>query len=251
MLIDLTGKCILVTGASSGIGRAAAQIFDSLGASLVLVARNRERLEAVCEGLPGRGHCVYPADLTQIDAIPGLVKTIAAEAGPLSGVFHAAGIFAVEPLGIVKEQRIDSALDISVKAAIMLARGFCQKSVRAEGVCSLVFMSSAAGARGQTGMSVYSASKAAVEGAVRSLACELAQRQIRVNAIAAGAVRTPMHDAILANLDTAGAADYERKHLLGFGEPEDVARAAAFLLSDAAKWITGTTMVVDGGYCCH
>ncbi len=137
----------------------------------------------------------------------------------------------------------------AVYAAAGLARAAAQKGgLKDEG--SLVFMSSVAGSSGQVGMSAYSAAKAAVDGMVRSLACEFAPRRIRVNAIAAGAVRTPMHDRL-----THGAADevlgnYENMHLLGFGEPEDIANAAAFLLGPAGRWITGTTWVIDGGYLC-
>jgi NAD(P)-dependent dehydrogenase (short-subunit alcohol dehydrogenase family) len=138
-----------------------------------------------------------------------------------------------------------------VKAALLLTRGFCQKGVQAQGEKnSLVFMSSAAGLCGVAGMSIYSASKAAVDGAMRSLACELAPRGIRVNSIAAGAVKTEMHEETVRKLNEQEIKNYEQRHLLGFGSPEDVAYAAAFLLSDAAAWITGTTMVVDGGYCC-
>ena len=180
-----------------------------------------------------------------------MMKMVVKEHGSLTGVFHAAGLATTMPVSIVKQKYIDSVLDVSVKAALMLARGFCQKAVLEAGVTgSLVMMSSAAGLCGVAGMSIYSASKAAVDGAVRSLACELAPRGIRVNSIAAGAVKTEMHGEIVKKLSDQEIQDYEHRHLLGFGTPEDVAHAAAFLLSDAAAWITGTTMIVDGGYCC-
>jgi NAD(P)-dependent dehydrogenase (short-subunit alcohol dehydrogenase family) len=249
--MNLNGKMILVTGASSGIGKVTAQIISKLGGKVILLARNERRLKQVLMTLSGQGHGFYPFDLTATDEIPSLMKKVAREHENLTGIFHSAGIGGTMPVTIFKKKYIDSVLDISVKAALMLTRGFCQKGVQKQGVkSSLVFMSSAAGLCGVGGMSIYSASKAAVDGAVRSLACELASRGIRVNSIAAGAVRTEMHEDTVGKLNEQAMKDYEHRHLLGFGNPEDVAYAAAFLLSDAASWITGTTMIVDGGYCC-
>lgn len=250
MTLDFAGKRILITGASSGIGGEVARLLSKLGANLVLLGRDAERLQRVFQSLNGRGHGKYLFDLAAVDEIPAFLKKIGLEHGPLSGLFHAAGDVSIKPLGLLKSKYIDPIFDISVKAALLLTRGFCQRGVQHQGQASLVFMSSVAGLRGQAGMSIYSASKAAIDGAVRSLACELAPRGIRVNAIAAGAVQTVMHEKIVKDLSEEGITAYRQKHLLGFGDPEDIANAAAFLLSDASKWITGTTMIVDGGYSC-
>jgi NAD(P)-dependent dehydrogenase (short-subunit alcohol dehydrogenase family) len=248
--MDLSGKRILITGASSGIGRATAHLFSRLGAMVVLLARSEERLNNTLNGLEGKGHGHYMFDLAYTDDIPGLLKKVSVEQGPLSGLFHAAGIMIVKPVSIVKSKDIAAVFDSSVKATLLLSRGFFQKGVYDKAGGSLVFMSSVAGLRGKLGLSVYSASKAAVDGAVRSLAVELAPRGIRVNSIAAGGVQTEMHDQIAKNLSEEAISAYAQKHLLGFGSPEDIAQAAAFLMSDASKWITGTTMIVDGGYSC-
>jgi NAD(P)-dependent dehydrogenase (short-subunit alcohol dehydrogenase family) len=247
---NLSGKKILVTGASSGIGQASSRLFSRLGGLVILIGRNTERLRKTYESLAGSGHAQYNFDLAAVDDIPTLLKKIHSDHGSLTGLFHVAGILSVKPLSLIKSRHIDPVLNISVKATLMLAKGLCQKGLLHESGASLLFMSSVAGCRGQTGMSIYSASKAAVEGAMRSLACELAPKGIRVNAIASGAVHTGMHEQIIKDLSEAAIIAYRQKHLLGFGAPEDIANAAAFLLSDASTWITGTTMTVDGGYSC-
>lgn len=248
--MDLSGKRILITGASSGIGRTTAQVLSELGAQLVLMARNEKNLQITLQSLAGTGHSLNIFDLSAVDEITAMLKKIASEQGPLTGLFHSAGVELVMSLSLLKGKYIDQVFDVSIKAALMLVRGFTQKGVSSPEGGSLVFMSSAAGLCGVLGMSIYSASKAAIDGAVRSLACELAPRAIRVNSIIAGAVQTKMHDRLVKKLGKEEILDYEKRHLLGFGRPEDIAYAAAFLLSDASRWITGTGMVVDGGYCC-
>lgn len=248
--MDLTGKRILVTGASSGIGKATAQLCSKLGAQMVLLARNEERLQSTLESLEGEGHGSYAFDLSAIDEIPALMKKIAQEHGNLSGFFHAAGITFIWPVRMTKKKYIDAVFSSSIEAALLLTKGFCQKEVTKPGNTSIVFMSSAAGLCGVAGLSIYSASKGAVDGATRSLAVEFAPRGIRVNSIAAGGVESEMHAKHLKNFTQVELMFYKQRHLMGYGTNEDVANAAAFLLSDASRWITGTTMVVDGGYCC-
>ncbi len=246
--LSLVGKKLLVTGASSGLGKETAIVLSKLGATLGLLARNEKRLKETLTLLEGNGHKVFPFDLEQLDAIPEIVKTIVEEIGPLSGFFHAAGIASVLSIKSVKEKSIISPFKSSIFAALMLSKAFCQKGVKAEGMASLVYMSSAAALTGSKGLSVYAASKAAVDGSVRALAVELAEKNIRVNSVAAGMIKTEMHEAMTDNMSLEMLKDREHHHPLGFGEPFDVAMAVAFLLSDASKWITGTTMVVDGGF---
>jgi NAD(P)-dependent dehydrogenase (short-subunit alcohol dehydrogenase family) len=249
--LPLQGRTIVVTGASSGIGRAVAQAAARLGARVVLLGRDETRLTETQALLDGAGHTCVTLELTQYDEIPAAFKKIIAEHGPLSGLVHCAGVEGFLPIGLVKPANIERMLSITVTAGLMLTKALTARDACVAGQASIVYLSSVAGGRGEAGMSMYSASKAAVEGAVRSLAVELAPRGVRVNAIAAGAVKTPMHDRIVSRIPADAVAAYERKHLLGFGEPEAVADAVTFLLGPGSRWITGTTLVVDGGYSCH
>lgn len=243
----LQGKRCLVTGATSGIGRAAAVALSRVGAHVVFSGRDEARLAQTQGLLTGEGHRASLKSLDGVDDVAEWLKGLAQEAGAFDGIFHAAGVAALRPARMLKQPHVDEVFGSSIMAALGLAKGASSKGVLNDGA-SLVFMSSVAGARGQSGMVTYSAAKAAVDGMVRSLACELAPRQIRVNGLAAGAVASEMHHAITAQLGEAGVDAYASHHLLGFGQTDDVAKAALFLLSDAARWVTGTTLVVDGGY---
>jgi NAD(P)-dependent dehydrogenase (short-subunit alcohol dehydrogenase family) len=243
----LAGRHVLVTGASSGLGRAAAKAFADAGARLTLLGRNEERLIETRTDLAGDDHSTIAAPFTDLETTADLVKGIAAERGPIDGIFHSAGIELVRPMRMFKNDHASSLFEAALYGSLGIARAAASRGVLNEGA-SLVFMSSVAALRGTAGMAGYSAAKAAVDGMVRSLACELASRRIRVNSIAAGAVETEMHDRLVKTLGDAAIADYEKRHLLGFGRPEDIANAASFLLSDASAWITGTVLSVDGGY---
>jgi NAD(P)-dependent dehydrogenase (short-subunit alcohol dehydrogenase family) len=242
----LAGQTIFVTGASSGIGRRTAQLLARSGARLILSGRDVGRLDESMGMLSGTGHATVSSHLENADDVADLIKSLAAEHGELNGIFHSAGTELVRPMRMTKKPQIDTVF-ASVQAAMGIARATSLKNVLSDGG-SLVFMSSVAGQRGTAGMVAYSAAKAAIDGMVRSLACELAPRRIRVNSIAAGAIATEMHDRLSLSLSEEGLAVYEERHLLGFGRPEDVANAALFLLSGASSWITGTTMLVDGGF---
>jgi NAD(P)-dependent dehydrogenase (short-subunit alcohol dehydrogenase family) len=247
--MDLTGRLILVTGASSGIGRATALLLSQLNARLILVARNRDRLEQTHSALEGTNHQVEPFDLTNLDAIPGWIKDLASRSGPLHGVVHGAGVYGVIPLRILTAPKLEEILRVNLSAAMLLAKGFRQKGCHADGG-SLVLLSSVAGLRGHAGISAYTASKAALLGLARSLAMELAREGIRVNCVAPGLVATEM-SAQVEEQTPGEIAGVENAHPLGAGRPRDVANGIAFLLSDAARWITGTTLTIDGGYTAH
>ena len=244
----LAGRTYLVTGASSGIGQASASLIAACAGKVILGGRDLERLEQTRARLDTRTeHILAPFDFTDADAAAEWVKGLAAEHGLLNGVFHSAGTELIRPVRLTKQEHLNTLFQASVFGAFGIARALAQKNVASDGA-SVVLMSSVASSTGQAGMTAYAATKASVEGLVRALAVELANRRIRVNAIAAGAIKTAMHERLTRNSGEAATLEYEKAHLVGVGEPQDVANAVIFLLSDASRWVTGTTMMVDGGY---
>lgn len=245
--IELDGAALVVTGASSGIGRAFAIEASRHGARIALCARREDALEEVKSSLSGDGHIVAPYDLSALEGIPDLLKGIAREMGPLSGLVHAAGIHSTSSLRGITPEQLSSMFEINVSTAFMLAKGFRHKQVR-DDHSSIVFLSSVAGMTGQAGVSVYSATKGAVASLARSLAVELAREGIRVNSVAPGIVETELTAGIRSAIGAQAWADVEAAHPLGIGSADDVAKAILYLVSPASRWATGTSLVIDGGY---
>ena len=247
---DLSGRRVMVTGGSSGIGQAVAVILSRLGATVILVARKADRLQKTVTLLEGKGHTVAAYDLSDYQGIPAWLRTVTGTSGPLDGLVHCAGVYALAPLKVLESSQVETLWCLNVYSHLWLVKGFRQNRVNNDGG-SAVLISSAVGIIGQAGLSAYSASKGAIISLMRASAMELAREKIRVNCIAPGNLKTAMIDTIGAPHNPELLATVEKEHPLGFGEPADVAYAAAYLLSPAAKWITGTTLVVDGGYTAH
>lgn len=247
--LKLDGRHYLITGAASGIGRATARLLHGLGARLSLVDRDGAGLASLCEELtPDRPCYRRVADLSDLAAIDLLVADCVAENGRLHGLVHCAGIQQVSPLRSLKIEAWRKIFAVNTEAALALSKSMASKRVYAGERGSIVFISSVVGMVGSAGAISYSMSKAALNGMARSLALELAARQIRVNCIAPGFVRTALFEQTEELWDDSQREAVKEQHPLGFGEPEDIANAVAFLLADTGRWITGSVMVVDGGY---
>lgn len=244
---DLAGRRILIAGASAGIGRAAAILVASLGASVILNGRNGERLEAVLSELAGEGHAIAPFDVTRLDEVPAWFKNEVCRQGPLHGMVYCVGVQQTLPVRSFSTAHFDRIMHTNLGSALALARGMRQKGCAAP-AASMVLVSSIGGFLGQPGNVVYGASKAGLMSAARGLAMELLRDGIRVNSVAPAMIDTAMSRKAFAEMNESQVASILQRHPMGMGQPEDVAAPIAFLLSDASKWITGTNLTVDGGH---
>jgi NAD(P)-dependent dehydrogenase (short-subunit alcohol dehydrogenase family) len=234
---SLEGKTILVTGASSGLGRHIAIACSRRGARLVITGRDAERLQATYDELLGDGHVQVTGDLTHAPD-----RDRIAQASPaIDGLVHCAGHQKHCPIRQLTETMMTDMYSVNFLAPVMLTQRLLQANAIAQ-QGSIIFMLSTAAHIGTRGLGPYSAMKAGLIGIIKCLALEQAKRKIRVNGISPSAIATPMWEVHQDLLE-----EQKARHPLGLGMPDDVANGAIYLLSDASRWVTGTSLVMDGG----
>lgn len=239
---SLEGKTVLVTGASSGIGAATAVECSRLGAKLVVTGRNQERLNAVLEKLSGVGNIAIPCDMCNSDD----VDSLCAQIPEIDGMAFCAGITRTMPIKRIKKRDIDDIFGTNLTSPIEIVNSLVkQKKVRKGG--SIVFISSISSSYADMGNSVYAATKGGIISFSRVLALELAPKGIRANCVRPGFVAGTGMTEGLSRLSEEQIEAERQKYPLGFGETSDIANGIIYLLSDASKWVTGTTLTIDGG----
>jgi NAD(P)-dependent dehydrogenase (short-subunit alcohol dehydrogenase family) len=240
-MISLTGKTVLVTGASSGIGRATAILCDKLGANTILTSRNEKDLIELSNQFKNKAICLS-ADLSKEAEIENLIKQIP----NIDGLVHCAGIVKPVPVKFTKQKHITEMFDINFSSSVMLSSNLLSQK-KINNAASVVFISSISVNHPYTGGAMYVSSKAALEAFSKNLALEVISKKIRSNVIAPALVKTRIWETISQAFTHAETKAIENQYPLGVGEPEDVANAIVFLLSDSSKWITGSTLNMDGG----
>ena len=239
---SLEGKTILIKGASSGIGRATAIECSKMGATLIICGRNEKRLKETLNSLEGEGHTTFVGDLTEQDNIEGLVNSCS----NVDGVVLSAGRGLTLPFNFSSREKFDEIFNINFFSPIELLRLLNKKKKIANNGSVVTIVSIGGTGRYAVGNSIYGASKAALNSMVHFCAQELSGRLIRVNGVCPGMVETPLIRRGTLT-DEQLKEDMGKYPLKRYGKPEDVAMGVIYLLSDAASWVTGHSLVIDGG----
>lgn len=238
---SLDKKNILVTGASSGIGRGICIDCSKMGAIVHLMARNEERLNETLSQMEGEGHQVHVADLCDKSAVESLIDSLPR----LDGVVLCAGIIKTVPVKNISEEAMEEIFNTNIMADIRMVSRMLKKKKLNHGA-SVVFISSVSTFNVKIGNSLYSATKGAVNSFAKAMALEVAKQKIRVNCIQPGFI--PSNILEKHGLGEDAIQWYEERHPLGLGNPSDIANGCIYLLSDASRWVTGSIFTIDGGY---
>lgn len=241
-IMDLSDKRILVTGAGSGIGQETCKVLSSLGAEVLLLDISEEGMNETVELMGKAGAKTIVADLSDVDSVAACIKEL--DCLPLDGMVHCAGVSSRKPLNALKKEGFDKLMSINFYSFVELTKILAKRGNFADGG-SIVVMSSISSIKGYKAKTEYCVSKAAVDAFVRCVALELAPRRIRVNSVMAAEVLTPLALKARELGQSVGAPEFTAP--LGPSKPYEVANVIAFLLSDATKTITGTSVLIDGG----
>ena len=240
---SLKDKTILVTGASSGIGRAIAIECSKMGASVIITARSEERLQETLREMEGEQNKLIVADLSIDEDIENLANELPA----LDGVVHCAGFTIPKPFNFLSKDDVDAVMKVNFSTPVFLTQKLL-KSKKINKKASIVFISSISGVYvSYVAGSLYSASKGAVNGIVKGMAIELAAKQIRVNSVNPGMIETNILSSGVVSEEQLNE-DKKKYPLKRYGKPEEVAYAVIYLLSEASSWTTGSNILIDGGY---
>jgi NAD(P)-dependent dehydrogenase (short-subunit alcohol dehydrogenase family) len=245
---SLIDRNIVITGASSGIGRQCAIFCSQMGANVLLIGRNKERLLQTYTELAAGNHGYYLVDITDYGQVESIISDIVFRHGKIWGFIHSAGIELTLPLRATKPGILNKVFETNVISGFEWSRVLTQKKYIHPDGGSLIFIASVMGILGKPGKIAYSSSKGALIAGCKAMALELSGKKIRVNSISPAMVQTEMAEALFESLTPDAVDNIVRAHPLGMGQPSDVAWACCFLLSDAARWITGSNLVIDGGY---
>lgn len=247
-LFSLEGKNILVTGASSGIGRQCAIICSEMGANIILVGRDMERLKQTEELLAKGNHLCYSVDITKYSSVLSFVEQTVTTIGKIAGFIHSAGVELTLPFKNTHPDNYEKTFAVNVIAGFEIAKILSNKKYCDETGASFVFIASVMGIVGGVGKVAYCSSKGALIAGAKSMALELASKKIRVNCISPAMVETDMAYELFNSIGEEAKNEIIKLHPLGMGEPMDVAAGCVYLLSKSAKWVTGSNLIIDGGY---
>ena len=243
--MNFNGKTYLITGSSSGIGKQIAQFCNSCGANVLLVGRDREKLESVKACMSDIAHCnTYVCDLTDTVSLSNLTNCINSMY-KLDGIIHSAGISITTQFKQVEIRSIEKTFSTNIISFGILLSGLRQ-SINHNG--SIVVISSVMSLAGQKAKLSYCSSKGALDAYIRSAALELSKDKIRINSVLPGVVETPLQAKLFSKLPEESTRNIINSHPLGLGQMDDIVNVVAFLLSDRSKFITGQQIIADGGY---